>query len=299
MKRSSPIRSMTGYGKGECASRTHRVSAEVKSVNNRFLDLQFRGAHLSAESENLVQGCVKAAVERGTLTVTLNIVDLGGSSAAPVLNTDLIAKYKKIYDQACKTLKVREQASVAFLLGLPETVRFSSRPGSGDVPGKQVLTAVTKALAALNGMREKEGDSLARDLEKRILNIRELTQNIAKDAPLRTDAYKARLEKKMADLLQTAPDDTLRTRLMTEVTLMADKADTSEETTRLDSHLEQFLGALRDGGAVGKKLNFLQQEIYREANTISSKAGQSDIISQCIAIKEESERIREQIQNLE
>jgi uncharacterized protein (TIGR00255 family) len=290
---------MTGYGKGENISRVRRVSAEVKSVNNRFLDLQFRGAHLPAETESLLAACVKQAVERGTLTLTVNIVEIGGSPLMPVLNIPLLRTYKKLFDQACGELKAREQAGAAFLLGLPDTIRLVSRSSADKTLAKQVLAAAGKALAALNQMRAKEGESLARDLEKRLGRIRDLTAVIANGAPNRTDAYKARLEKKMLDLLQSAPDDSLRTRLLTEVTLLADKTDTSEETTRLNSHLEQFLAALKNGGAVGKKLNFLQQEIYREANTISSKAAQPDVIGMCIAIKEESEKIREQIQNLE
>jgi uncharacterized protein (TIGR00255 family) len=299
MKRPSPICSMTGFGKGGFSSKSRRILVEIKSVNNRFLDLQIRGPRLSAQAENLISNRVKQFVERGSLTLQINLVDMSGAPARPSLNVNILTSYKKIYDQAAKLLKLQDKPSLPFLLGLPEAIRLVPETEEDNALSKQILAAVDEAVSALNKMRADEGEALARDIEKRIEAIRAQTLRIEKEAPERTAGYKARLEKKMTELLQASPDEALRTRLLTEITLMADKTDTSEETTRLQSHLSQFLAALQAGGAVGKKLNFLQQEIYREANTISSKSPQSSVIEMCIAIKEESEKIREQIQNLE
>lgn len=299
MGKTSPIYSMTGFGKGESSAKGCRVSAEIKSVNNRFFELQLRGYPVSAGLESKITQMVRSAIDRGTLSLSLNVTDTGRETPAPNINQSLVRAYKKAFEDLSRELKLKDKPTTAFLLSLPDAVRVQPRSEVTPVLENGILEAAQKAIDSLNTMRAKEGAALRKDLLERNSRIETVAGQIEKDAPQRNILYRERLEKKAADLFREGLDESLKGRLLMEIMLMADKADISEEITRLRSHCQQFAEALNNGGAVGKKLNFLQQELTRESNTVSSKSSHEGITRLALEIKEESEKMREQIQNLE
>jgi uncharacterized protein (TIGR00255 family) len=290
---------MTGYGRGRAVSRKRRVSVEIKSVNNRYFDLQIKGLHLPAGLENEVAGLLKSRIQRGAVTLVLNVVELEKAGLAPVVNRALARQYRKIYREVGSELGLDTRPSTAYLLGLPNVITLYAEDRREKALWPELKKALAAAVREFDAMRIKEGRNLARDLARRVSAVGRAVQRIETDAPARIPVVQARLHKKLTDLLDGRLDEPANMRLLTEVSLLADKIDISEEITRLKSHLGQFSAALKGGGPVGKRLNFILQEIGREANTVSSKAGHEKIVRACIQIKEEAEKMREQIQNLE
>jgi uncharacterized protein (TIGR00255 family) len=296
---SKTIYSMTGFGKGEKTTPTRKVSAEIKSVNNRFLELQIRGVNLPVDIESKLSQTIKEKVSRGSIGLNLSVSDSNGLTSPPTVNIDLLKYYASFFNEAAKTLGMDEKPSLSKLFTLPDVIKIQNRGSIDPTFEADLLDAVYGAVNSLNEMRANEGRALANDLLSRTANIRVLTAEAEKLAPERTEAYRKRLEEKSAEIFKEGLDDGLRARLMMEVTIMADRTDVSEEITRLKSHCSQVEETLNAGGAAGKKLNFIQQEISREANTLSSKAQDSALLKIALSIKEESESMREQIQNIE
>ncbi|MFH0919049.1 MAG: YicC/YloC family endoribonuclease [Fibrobacterota bacterium] len=296
MPKSLPIYSMTGFGRGTSSSKKRKVKAEIKAVNNRYFECQLRGLRLTPSLEAAVMQVVNGSIERGTLVVHLNAPEQM-SSIAPRLNMDLALVYKKIFEKAARALKYKEQPTLAELLQMPGVLQSNDSEPDAEFE-QDVLSAVRNAVTSLNEMRACEGAHLADDLADRNRCIQQEIAKIEKQAPERAEASREKLTRKFGELVAAA-DESLRSRLFLETSLLAERTDITEELTRLKSHCDQLQETLHTGGGVGKKLNFLVQEINREANTISSKAGHSGIIQCCLVLKEETERMREQIQNLE
>jgi uncharacterized protein (TIGR00255 family) len=229
----------------------------------------------------------------------LNIVDYEPSATLPIVDINLAKAYQNLFKKTARHLGLKEQANASYLFTLPDVLRTHFEYQIDNRVIHDIQGALNNALREFNNMRKKEGQNLARDLKARTRRTMQIINRIEKKAPARIGGYKQRLENKLANLFQTELDESTRMRMLTEVTVMADKMDISEEITRIKSHNLQFAEALNRGGSIGKKLGFLLQEISREANTISSKAGNSEIVQACIEIKEETEKMREQVQNLE
>ncbi|MBL8028536.1 MAG: YicC family protein [Fibrobacteres bacterium] len=296
---SKPIYSMTGFGRIEKACTARRVTAELKSVNNRFLEIQIKGMSLPVDTESRVLQIIREKIGRGSVYLNLSVTDTAGLTSPPALNLELLKYYAAFYKEASLALKISEEPSISKLMSLPDVIKLQNKGAADPTLEADLLEAVNGAINAMNSMRAIEGAALAKDLLARIANIRTLTIEAEKLAPERTEAYRKRLEEKSAELFKDGLDDTLKARLMMEIMIMADRTDVSEEITRLKSHCSQVEETLKNGGAAGKKLNFIQQEIGREANTLSSKAQDSALLKVALAIKEECESMREQIQNLE
>jgi uncharacterized protein (TIGR00255 family) len=242
---------------------------------------------------------VKEAVQRGSVSLFVLVAELGGRHAEYVADINRAKALYKLYSRIASEIGADGSALAQFVLGQPDLVRALP---AGDVDKsllKDAEKAVRAALAQFNRMRTNEGDHTAAALRESAGKINAAVVEIEKLAPERVKAWEERLKKKMEPFLAQGGDESARLRLASEVTIMADKLDISEEISRLKSHQDQFLGTLAEGGPVGKRLNFLLQEINREANTLSSKALDAEIVRLGILIKEENEKMRENVQNLE
>jgi uncharacterized protein (TIGR00255 family) len=288
------IKSMTGFGSADGTVGGAPVSVEVRSVNHRFFtpSLKLPGAFSRWEAE--VREMVRKSVSRGHITVFAR-VERG--TAAPVqIDETLFAAYARRLDELRSNHGIELPVDVATILRMPEVISAEEREvgSSGDL-----LEILQRALSAFNEMRAAEGERLADDLRGRLSAIEGDVEAIARRAPERVVEQRDRLARAVAELAAGVAVD--EQRLVQEIAFMADRIDVQEELTRFRSHLEAFRGALDSppSDGVGKRLGFLLQELLREANTTGSKANDVQITRHVLAIKEELERIREQVENLE
>jgi uncharacterized protein (TIGR00255 family) len=288
---------MTGFGRGRAGNGQMDVTAEVRSVNHRFLDITVKLPRLYSGFEPRIRKLVSDWTQRGKLDV--NISRSGGSGAVMDVNLDyeLAGKYHERLSELKRRLGLTDVITVSDMLTLKEIVLPVEREEGIEKELSLVETSLRDALTALDGMRIAEGTSVWRDIETRLISIRETGSKILPIAGQVSVAARERLERRVRELtggIELDPD-----RLIQEVALIADRADVTEEVTRLESHVDQFLAFGRQGSPLGRKLDFLLQELHREVNTIGSKSASTDIAAFVVVMKTEVEKIREQTQNLE
>ena len=293
---------MTGFGRGEAEAEGYRFRAEVKSVNHRYFNASVRLPREYAHLESRVAAMCSERVERGHVQVLIE-VEAGATGAArgPALDRQVLDRYLEIAESLEGHPGVTKRVSVESLLTLPGVLVWDvkSDPVSDETFMSAAGEALTRALDGLVESRSVEGAALERDFRERIAAIEALRGRIAELAPLREERERERLRKKAADLLESA-GESIDARIAQEIVLLADRLDVSEELTRLRAHLDYFEADLSDeGGAVGRKLTFLLQELGREANTIGSKGNDAEIQQAAIEMKAELERMREQAENVE
>jgi uncharacterized protein (TIGR00255 family) len=292
------MKSMTGYGRGSAEGDHFSVAVDLKTVNNRFLDVHLR---LSGELSALEPGIkrqINSRLSRGRVDVTVNLEKT--SQTAYELNRPLIAGYVHALREMQEEFSIAGDLDINVLARLPGALQ-PSRDGLSD----EVVAGIEKALAAaldeLEHMRAQEGEALRREMSERIDRIDTLVPTIENAAAGLVDAYRLRLQKRIGELLsrngQLVEIDPAR--LAQEVAYLSDRSDVSEEMVRLRSHLAQFREALNSSGETGKMLDFLLQELNREANTTLSKSTDLSIKEAALAIKAEVEKLREQVQNVE
>ena len=298
------VRSMTGFGAAEFAVRGKKVRIEINSVNNRFLETSIRLPKRYSELENQVREVIGELVTRGKLFVVISAVDNSVSPEDLQLNDEVAATYYKIFTDLKKRFKLAGEISVDHFAGLSDlfNVAVAARPSELEV--KRLLTALRKALKNLSTMRSQEGRALAADMAARVEIIEKAVTHIEPLKSKMLERYRERLRKRVREILgdkelPKAITKDAKLRLDMEVALIADKSDVTEECVRLRSHCKAFAGALRSSKDAGKKLTFILQEMNREANTIGSKASLYEISADVIRIKEEIEKLREQVQNIE
>ena len=291
------IRSMTGFGSAAVQEEGLEIQAEIRSVNNRFFDFQPRLPRELGFLEAEILEKTRRSLGRGRVTVTLSL-ESRGSSSLPELNEEALAHY---HEQIRKIRSMGRELAVdhlgASFLQLPGLFLDSDGNQDADRLRSLALRALDESIADILSMKEKEGAALSDDLLSCLDRIEESLQRIRKATPQMKASLAANLRKRLEDLLDDLPVDPQR--LAQEAAILVDKADVSEEITRLDSHLEQFRESIHAGGEVSKKLGFLIQEILRESNTIGSKSQDLEITRDVLLIKEETEKLREQILNLE
>ena len=293
------IKSMTGYGRGEAAFDGRTIVVEVRAVNNRYLDCTVKMPRAYIFAEDALKARVQASVARGKLDVFVNISGAGTEGVSITVNEELAKAYidalARLHDLSGG--KAPESYSVTDLARFSDVLTVEKQEEDQDTLKEQLLTALDLALADFSAMRAKEGERLAEDILRRAAAIETLVGRVEKHSPQTVSEYRARLEAKMAEVLQNTQID--ESRLLTEAAIFADKIAVDEETVRLRSHISQLRELLAKGGAVGRKLDFLIQEFNREANTIGSKCSDIEIARYVVDIKAEIEKIREQVQNLE
>jgi uncharacterized protein (TIGR00255 family) len=294
------VRSMTGYGTGSCQTDEVSVVVEARAVNHRFFDLHLRIPREFLFLEPEVQQLVRSLVRRGRVEVNVGIQTVHRGDS--LVDLEAARVYMEAAARLREALQIDDSLDLKTLLGLPGVV--SSReirppagaPGNSAV-GKAVIQGVEQALAGVIRMRELEGEALRRDLRQQLDGIAHRTQQIREVAPQNVSEYRQRLSERLAQILPGNGVDPQR--LAQEVALLAERSDVSEELTRLESHLDQFSDWMASTSEVGKRMDFLLQEMQREANTILSKTTHLEITRAGVAIKADIEKLREQVQNVE
>ncbi len=290
------ISSMTGYGKGIAENDIFSVEIEVKSVNSRFLDIYLKLPNSLMNREYEIREIVKNKVSRGKLSVILNLKNTGISNGIPLIDKEKLKAYIAILKEVKKVTRITEKLKLEHLLYNRELFLQNDKE-YGEEVFKLIRNALGSALDNLLKMRRNEGKELAKDLKRRIEIIDEKVTEIQNESRISANIYFDKLKERVKILVEdiTSYSD----RLELELALIADKAEITEECVRLQSHLKFFLESMDKDAEPGRKLNFLCQEMNREANTISAKTISTEITHNSVLIKEEIEKIREQIQNIE
>ena len=288
--------SMTGFGKGEYREGGLCVTVELKSVNNRFLDLAVKCPHALAPYEEDVRALLRSRFARGRIDVFVSMTDLREKPKTPRVDFALAEGYLSAAGALSERFPEAENdVSLAFLLRLPDVVRFEEEEGEDGALKPALLAAAEKAADALSAMRRAEGERLKEDVLKRGKEIASLRDAISERAPLVAEEYRKKLTERMNEYLGGKVDET---RILTEAALFADKCSIDEELTRLSSHIKELF-RIAEEETVGRKLDFLIQEFNRECNTVCSKSNDAAITALALKMKNEIEKVREQIQNLE
>ena len=292
------MKSMTGYGKGMVAGDDFSVSVDLKTVNNRFLDIHLRVGSELASLEPSIKKRVTSRLTRGRVDVTVSLERV--AQVAYELNRPLIAGYINALKQLQQDFNIAGELDINVLARIPGALQ-PARNGIDERVITGLEQALDQALDELEKMREQEGEALKNELSDRVRKIEALVPVIESSAAGLADAYRQRLQKRIGELLNRAGQivEVDPVRLAQEVAYLADRSDVSEEMVRLRSHLSQFQEALDAPGEAGKMLDFLLQELNREANTTLSKSTDLVIKEAGLAIKAEVEKLREQVQNVE
>ena len=289
--------SMTGYGKGEYKEGGIELTVEIKTVNNRYLDVSVKSPKSFNCYEETVRSLVRGSLSRGHADVFIGFTDR--RERASRLAVDESAA--RAYVEAARRLKalfpdIPDDFTLTALLRSGDVLRTEEEGGEDEQVGQALSAALAAALEKLNAMRAKEGEKLAADMLARMDTIEGLVANIAARAPLVAEHYRTKLTERMREVLAGVPVD--EARILSEAAVFADKCNIDEELTRLRSHISQFRSICREA-RVGRKLDFLVQEFNREANTICSKSNDIAVTNAALALKNEIEKIREQVQNVE
>ena len=291
------VKSMTGYGRAVETVNGREFTVEIRSVNNRYLDCSVKLPRMLTFGEDGVKQAVKAAISRGKVDVFITQRCEGSSDVNVTLNADVVAGYVSAMRQMAEQFKLREDISVALVSQMPDVFTVDKPQVDEEQLRADLMGVVKEALTNFNAMREREGQALKNDLTTRGNTIRSLVSQVEEGSAQTVADYRARLYSKLQEVLaNTAIDEG---RILTEAAIFADKVAVDEETVRLRSHLEQMDSMLASGGAIGRKLDFLLQEMNREANTIGSKCTDLRLARVVVDIKAELEKIREQTQNIE
>lgn len=296
------MRSMTGYGLGEAVGATGTVTVEIRTVNQRFLELNLRLPRTYMYLEDMVRNHITACIARGRVEVFADFPEAAGTVPHICVHKELVQAYRQGllaaqqegFDEAPLTLSELLQVSTDWL-----TVESKEDMAAIRAVEPVLLQALQAALQALVKTRESEGARLAADIQRRVRTLQGLIEKIWTRRELILQTYEQRLTKKIGDIFakhEQVPD---KARLLQEVAIYADKVDFTEEVVRFRSHMLQLEGLLKETAPVGRRMDFLLQELNREVNTIGSKVSDIEVTAVVLQVKTELEKIREQIQNLE
>ncbi|PIP71792.1 MAG: YicC family protein [Nitrospinae bacterium CG22_combo_CG10-13_8_21_14_all_47_10] len=290
--------SMTGFGRAECQDGDYSYKAEIRSVNNRFIEITTRLPKAFLDIELPLKKLIKSHCARGSINVTITLANSNGNSGEWEVkpNLPLAIQYVEALREIQTSLGLEGQVHIDSLVGLRDI--FKIEPVAID-PAKEslLLNMAESALASLQKMREEEGQHLQNDLSERIDSIEKHAGQIAKRQPIVIQEYKARLKEKIKLLNDGFEID--EARLAQEAAILADRCDITEEITRFSSHLNQFRKLFESKEPIGRKLEFITQEINREVNTMGSKSSDTQVANLVIEIKSTLEKIREQLANIE
>ena len=291
------IKSMTGFGRAEEITDNYKLSVEIKSVNHRYLDLNIKMPRRFFPFEADIRNIVKEYVSRGKVDLFINYLDFKDKAGGVYLNKNIVEKYLDIGLELCKEYKIVDDLKVSHLLQLPDVISIDEPELDEDEIKSRLFTVLKKACKVFLSTREAEGEKLFTDMSSKLKVLADTTENIDKRYPEVLEEYKAKLTLKVNELLSGASIE--ENRIATEVTLFADKIGIDEEVVRLFSHIKAINDEMKLDTGIGRKLDFLAQEMNREANTILSKSTDLNIADYAIILKTEIEKIREQIQNIE
>ena len=291
------VKSMTGYGRAVEAVNGREFTVELRSVNNRYLDCTVKLPRALSFAEDAVKQAVKGTISRGKVDVFVSLRAEGAQDVKITLNTAMVEGYLDAMHQMAKDYGIREDISVSLLSRMPDVFTVDKPEVDEEQLLADLMSVVKLALERYDAMRTTEGKALENDLRSRGQTILSLVEQVEAGSGQTVADYRTRLENKLKEVLaNTAIDES---RILTEAAIFADKVAVDEETVRLRSHLDQMNNMLTAGGAIGRKLDFLLQEMNRESNTIGSKCSDVRLARIVVDIKAELEKIREQTQNIE
>ena len=291
------VKSMTGYGRAVETVNGREFTVELRSVNNRYLDCAVKLPRALSFAEDAVKQAVKGAISRGKVDVFISLRSESAQDVKITLNAPVVEGYIAAMRQMARDYGIREDISVGLLSRMPDVFTVDKPEVDEEQLLSDLLSVVGKALERFDAMRTAEGKALENDLRSRGETILSLVEQVEAGSGQTVADYRTRLENKLKEVLaNTAIDES---RILTEAAIFADKVAVDEETVRLRSHLDQMNNMLTAGGAIGRKLDFLLQEMNRESNTIGSKCSDVRLARIVVDIKAELEKIREQTQNIE
>lgn len=291
------VASMTGYGRGEASGEGKSITIEIRSVNHRYLEMAVRLPRTYVMFEERIKSYLKNIFARGHLDVYINIEETGEIKRNLKVDKELAMAYYESLKELAKFLGVENNIGIMALAQLPEIITIEQQEEDVEQLWPVFLEALEMAVEEMGSMRLEEGKKLAADLLIRKSYISEVMEEIKERSQLVVEEYRSKLQARIQELLASPPVD--ENRMAMEVAIMAERSNITEEIVRMMSHLEQLESFLSGNGPVGRKLDFLVQEMHREINTIGSKSNDLDISQKVVIVKSEIEKIREQIQNLE
>ena len=296
------VRSMTGYGRGECSKYNRKFVVEIKSVNHRYNDISVKLPRILSGLEDAVKKSVSKCVSRGKTDVYVNYEAMGDQDVNITFNAALADSYVAVLTDIKERYGIEEKISISSISRFPDIIST----GKG-VDGEEAMAelrevlfeAVDEAVKNLAFMREQEGSALKSDILEKLITIDYMSGKIVARVPRAIEAYKERFKERIKEALSGSGMEIDENRMLMEIAVFADRACVDEEITRLASHIEQMRAILDNGDAMGRKLDFLIQEMNREVNTIGSKSHDTEITQIMVELKSEIEKIREQVQNIE
>lgn len=290
------LRSMTGFGRASGHIQSCLFTVEMKSVNHRFLDIQLKMPKQLMYMEDKIRKLISNSISRGRIEVYINVEGEALTTKSIQVDWDLIDQYVSSLQQIKSRFSIDEQLSLQHILALDGAIDVQKESVSSNALENGILELVNSAVKELSLMRKVEGEHLAADLNQRLTMLSQINDQLEKFAPIVVGNYQERISNRVAEFISGKLDEN---RILTEVALFADKADIMEEITRIHSHIQQFRDSLTFSEPIGRKLDFLVQELNREANTIGSKANDSQIAKNVVELKSIIEKLKEQVQNIE
>lgn len=290
------MKSMTGFGRASLESNGKNYIIEIKTVNNKYSDITVKSPKRLSFMEDRIRKQIANRITRGKVEVSVSFFDFSNKSKNVVLNKEIAKEYIKQLKEIADENNLSENISVVEIAKLPDILNSIDSDNNEEITS-EALQCLNMALDSLIEMRKTEGENIKQDLLVRIERVQNLVDKIAENSKGIVEEYVSKLEKRVKEILKTDVVD--ENRIAQEAVIYADKTSIEEELTRLNSHIVQFKELVNSDGPVGKKLDFMIQEMNRETNTIGSKAGSGEITKAVIDLKVELEDIREQIQNIE
>lgn len=290
------MKSMTGFGRASLESNGKNYIIEIKTVNNKYSDITVKSPKRLSFMEDKIRKQIANRITRGKVEVLVSFFDFSNKSKNVVLNKEIAKEYIKHLREIADENNLSENISVVEIAKLPDILNSIDSDNDEEI-ASEALQCLNMALDSLIEMRKAEGENIKQDLLVRIERVQNLVDKIAENSKGIVEEYVSKLEKRVKEILKTDVVD--ENRIAQEAVIYADKTSIEEELTRLNSHIVQFKELVNSDGPVGKKLDFMIQEMNRETNTIGSKAGSGEITKAVIDLKVELEDIREQIQNIE
>ena len=291
------VKSMTGYGRARETLNGRDITVEVRSVNNRYLDCTVKMPRAYVFAEDAIKTRVQKAISRGKVDVFVTIDTTAADVSVVAVNEPLARSYYEALMKLKETFSLDGEITPMSLAKFPDVLAVTRAEEDLETVAADICTVLDQALQAYNAMRAVEGERLADDISTRVTTIESVVSKVEERSPQTVAEYRARLTNKMNEVLQSTTID--ESRILTEAAIFADKIAVDEETVRLRSHIAQLRAMLQDSQPVGRKLDFLIQEVNRECNTIGSKCNDLTIAQDVVNMKAEVEKIREQVQNIE
>ena len=288
---------MTGYGRGARIVDGRDLTIELKSVNHRFLDLAFRMPRSFACLEDSLRQLMQSRLSRGHIDVFVTYRNLRDDSKSVAVDHALLNAYRAAMQEMSGLTGLEDNARLTDYARMPDVLRVDEAEEDRDALKALALDCMNDAIDELLAMRVKEGERMGADIEARLCNIEKLTVGVAARAPQVVEEYRVRLTQRVTEIMEGQPVELAR--ITQEVAMYCDRVNIDEEIARMHSHLKGMRDAMASGAAVGRKLDFIVQEMNREANTMGSKASDIELVSHVVNLKSEIEKIREQVQNIE